>query len=194
MRPWKRALLIAGGVLSLGVGLTAAFSPAFREELRLLIVVPFLQAYYVVRFYLDRLPQLLLWLVPLCVLAVLTVRAVLRPVHVPRRRRRWIDPPWREGELLVLGRRIHTARISRFGRMRVSRRAAGIAMRLIASHRGASLEEARASLRRKDWCDDKAVASFLQPHAHSGRLGEGKDFQRRLDRVVSYLEQYHQEV
>jgi hypothetical protein len=152
MKIRKRAvpvLVAASAFVVVVVAMTA--SGTLREEVRAIFVVPLLQGFYIIRHYIDRLPQLIVWIAPLLFFVVLLIRAVVGTPSLRRQRAYPQHDRPDKGELARLARQIHHARVSRFARVHVCRRLSEIAIRLIARRTGVPLGQARAMLRTGQW-------------------------------------------
>jgi len=190
----RGVLLLSGSVVAIGALILAVlFTPVLREELRLLVLVPLIKGYHLIRYhYIERLPQFLLWAIPLALLFLIIFRSILRfprscaPTSSER------PTPAGVGNLARIARHIHRARSSRIARVRLCRRVFEIAARLVARHEGLPLEQARDLLRSGAWDADPAVVTFLRSHHRENR--GGRDFVARLEHIVAFLEKYHQEV
>ena len=185
MRLKTRAVpIVIAAVAFVVVAVAMAASGALREQVRTLFVVPIVQGFYIIRRYVDRLPQLVVWIVPLLLVVVLPARAMFgRPSQSEHRRRPHHDQP-EKGDLARLARQIHRSRLSRFARVHIARRLFEVAIRLMARRTGVSLDEARSTLRAGSWEACEGVGSFLVPQRHYGRTQA--DFLARLERALSF--------
>ena len=191
----KRTLLwgSAAFVTALAIALAALFIPSVRAELHEAILTPLIAAFFTVRAYILRLPQLLLWVVPVLVVALLVVRSLFVMPRFTRHRRRERLAQAGEGKLAEMIRRIQRTRVSRFARVRICRQLSDTAMRLLARRHGIPLEEARRRMRQGDWEADREIIGFLTPHRHHGRPTAGKGFLVQLAGTLAFLERFHRE-
>ena len=188
-----RYVLIAAALCVLALAFAALFVPAVGAELHKALLTPLIAAFYAVRAYIIRLPQLLLWLLPIAIVTILIVRSILSLPRSERRRRRERRPKAGEGKLAELIRQIQRTRVSRFARVRVCRRLTETAVRLLAKRRGIPIEEARRRMRAADWQADPRVIAFLVPHRHHRRPSGGKGFLMEFAGTLSFLERFHRE-
>ena len=168
----------------------------YAEELRIYVLQPAIEAYFVLRYYLEFIPQLFLWMIPLLFVCLIMIRRAVRWSQRDRstqpRRVQAIAPG--EGELARLARQIHRAHHSRFARVRLSRTLVEIGARLIAGREGASLWRARQQLADGYWRNAGPVHHFLIPRRHYTARQSGHDFERSLRETVEYLEEFDRNV
>lgn len=165
----------------------------FAEELRIHVLQPAVEAYFVLRYYLSFVPQLLLWMIPLLFVSLIMIRrSSLRrsqPDRPKQPRRTQAIAPGR-GELAQLARQIRRAHHSRFARVRISRMLVEIGARQIATHEGTSLWRARQQLAAGYWRNAGNVHHFLTPRRHYTARQSGPDFKRSLQETVRHLEEF----
>jgi len=191
----KRLILVvlAGGTV-LATSLATLLIPAVGAELHAAILTPMIAAYYTIRAYIERLPQLLLWVIPILVTSIVLFRLLLALPRLKQQNRRDRTPRAGDGKLAETIRQIQRTRMSRFARVRICRQLSDSAMRLLAKRYAVPIEEARRRLRSGDWEADPAVIGFLTPHLHHRRPTAGKGFLVQLARTLTFLEQYRQQI
>jgi len=191
----KRTLLwgSAAVVPAIAIALAALLVPSVRAELHEAILTPLIAAYFTVRAYVLRLPQLLLWVVPVLVVTLLVVRSMFVMPRFAGRRRRGRVAQAGEGKLEEMIRQIQRTRVSRFARVRICRHLSDTAMRLLARRHGIPLDEARRRMRQAEWEADRKIIAFLTPHRHHGRPTAGKGFLVQLAGTLTFLERFHRE-
>lgn len=164
----------------------------YAEELRIHVLQPAIEAYFVLRYYIDFVPQLFLWLIPLILVSLIMIRRTLRRVRGDRskelRRASAIAP--NEGELARMAQQIRRAHNSRFARVRVARTLVEIGARLIAGREGTSLPQARQQLADGYWRKAGPVHHFLIPRRHYTARQTGHDFERSLREAVEHFEEF----
>ncbi len=168
----------------------------YAEELRIHVLQPIIEAYFIGRYYLDFVPQLILWMIPLLFVAVIMARRFVRWSRQDRSShpgRTQILAPG-EGELAQLSRQIQRARHSRFARVRLSRTLVEIGARLIAGKAGSTLGHARRQLAEGYWRNVDTVHRFLTPRKHYTSRQSGHDFEHSLQETVEHLEEFDQHV
>jgi hypothetical protein len=168
----------------------------YPEVLRRHVLRPAIQAYYIVRFYLEFVPQIVLWLLPPVVVTAIAVHRLLRK-HRPAGRRAPSAVPGitpEAGELSLLIRQIHRAHYSRFARVRLSRSLMEIGSRLIAGREGTSLEAARRMLAEGYWRDRRSVHQFLIPRRHYTTHQSSQEFDQALRETIDHLETFEREM
>lgn len=168
----------------------------YAEELRIHVLQPIIETYFIGRYYLDFVPQLILWMIPLLFVAVIMSRRFVRWSRQDRSSppRRTPTPAPGEGELARLSRRIQRAHYSRFARVRLSRTLVEIGARLIAGKEGSSLGRARRQLAEGYWQNVEAVHHFLTPRRHYTARQSGHDFEGSLRETVDHLEEFDKHV
>lgn len=168
----------------------------YAEELRIHVLRPAIEAYFIGRYYLDFVPQLILWMIPLLLVVGIMIRRFIRWSQQDRskrpRNRQTIAPG--EGELARLALQIHRAHHNRFARVRLSRTLAEIGARLIAGKEALSLWQARQQSADGYWRDAEAVHRFLTPRRHYTARQSGHDFDNSLQETVQHLEEFDDHV
>jgi len=187
-------LIVVAGCAVLATALTALFVPAVGAELHAAILTPLIAAFYTIRAYVERLPQLLLWVIPIVITGGVLFRLLLARPRLKQQSRGKRQPQARDGKLAEMIRQIQRTRVSRFARIRVCRQLSDSTMRLLARRSGVPIEEARRQLRSSDWDAEIEVKRFLTPHLHHRRPAAGKGFLVELHRVLTFLERYRQQI
>ena len=192
MKRRRLTLLVAAVVLT--GGLSALFFLTLRGFLRESLLEPILQRWFVIRWYVGRISQALLWNVLTLGGGILLLRAVLR-----RRSR----GPLREGrppslddptdELDRLTRTIRLAQRRRLYRALLKRDLAGIAIRLVGRREGLSPNEAHARLLDVRLHGKLGVAAFFADQNLEQMGFLDTSFTRNLDETLSFLEGYFKE-
>lgn len=190
----RLGLFVLAACAVLAMALTALLIPAVGAELHAAILTPLIAAFYTVRAYIERLPQLLLWILPILVASMLLFQLLLALPRLKQHHHRGRPPQAGDGKLAEMSRQIQRTRVSRFARVRVCRQLSDSAMRLLARRYCLSIEEARTLLRDGQWEADPSVISFLTPHVHHQRPSAGKGFLIQLARTLTFLERYRQEI
>lgn len=180
-------------LLVLAIGFSVLFATVLRGGFRATVLVPLLQGFYLVRFYVARLPQKLVWVVLLLSVGVLLVRVAFRalgppPKQAPERR----PPGTTVDELERLAAVIDRARHRPFYREWVINELGGITARMIARQERISPAEARARLKAGTWSDDPVVQSFFRADTKRRRARRTIRFEDQLQHTVSFLERYSQ--
>jgi len=192
MTPRGRFFIIT--LLVSAAGFSVLFATVLRGGFRAAILAPLLQAYYLVRFYVVRLPQRLVWVVPLLSVGALLVRVAFRALGPPPKkasRRRPTNVPVDELEQLATA--IDRAGYRPFCRKRVTNELAGITARMIARQERIPLAEARANLEAEKWGGDPIVQAFFRTDKKKRRRARRTvRFEEQLRRTVSFLERYSQ--
>ncbi len=192
----KRNLILGGGLALATAALAALLFLRYADGIREFVVRPVIEAYFLVRFYVDLIPQVFWWAVPLVVTSVLLLRRFLRPPtspEAPRSRSSLALHPG-EGELTHLSRLLRRTHHSRFARVRLSRTLAEVAARLIAAREGLSLSDARRRVIEGYWRDSALTHGFLTPRKHyTARLNEA-EFRAALQETLDRLEAYDRSV
>lgn len=195
MKPHLKLVFILGFLVAvLTVSIVLFYN--YGEELRIHVLQPVIEAYFVFRYYLEFVPQLFLWMIPLLLVPLIIIRRAFRWSQRDRstqpRRTQAIAPG--EGELARLTRQIHRARHSRFARVRLSRTLLEIGARLIAGREGTSLWRARQQLADGYWRNARSVHHFLIPRRQYTARQSGHDFERSLRKTVEHLEEFDRNV
>jgi hypothetical protein len=186
----RSRLILAFAFLAAVILASAVLFRFYAEGLRVHMLQPVLNAYLVARYYLDFVPQWILWMLPLFFACALLIRQAFRQ---PRDARS-VRPHWPdiaaagEGELARLVQQIHRAHRSRFARVRLSRTLVEIATRVIAARQATSLPRARQSLESGYWRSERAVHEFLIPRRHYTSQQSDHEFEQSLRKTVEHLE------
>lgn len=195
MRLPRKPIFILGFLAAVIIASVVLFYN-YAEELRVHVLQPIIEAYFVGRYYLDFVPQLLLWMIPLLFVAIIMSRRFIRWSKRDRSK-----PPCRaqtlapgEGELARLSRQIQRAHYSRFARVRLSRTLVEIGARLIAGKEGSTLGRARQQLTEGYWRNVEAVHRFLTPRRHYTARQSGYDFEGSLRETIEHLEEFDERV
>ncbi len=164
----------------------------YPEILRVHVLVPLIQAYFISRFYLEFVPQIILWLVPPAIVLLIMGRRFVRWSRQGRPTRHYEPTPIApgEGELARLAHQVHRAHTSRFARVRLSRTLVEIGARLIAGREGMALQRARQELQNGYWRDSASIQQFLTPRRHYTLRQSETGFEDTLQEVIEHLEQY----
>lgn len=188
----KTKLLFIACFLVAAIISTLALFYFYNNELRLRVLQPAIEAYYVGRYYLDFVPQIILWVLPPLIVALILIKRFIRwsredqPPHAHQAQS--VTPA--EGELALLAHRIHRCQHSRFARVRLSRQLVEIGARMIAGKEGLSLWQARESLTGGYWRADDSVHRFLTPRRHYTSRQSGDEFRQSLREIVAHLEEF----
>ena len=191
MKTKARLLFIVGFV---GAALIAAviLFYFYTDGLRVLILKPLIEAYYISHYYLGFVPQLYLWIIPPLIIVLIMGRRLVRfskSAHPVRIQKNPSVAPG-EGELALLTQQIHRARHSRFARVRLSRTLVEIGARLIAGREGSPLWHARRQLSGGYWRDHLSIHWFLTPRRHYTIRQSGVEFDNSLQEVIEHLEEF----
>ena len=195
MKPHHKYVFILGFLVAvLTVSIVLFYN--YAEELRIHVLQPVIQAYVLLRYYVEFVPQLFLWMIPLLLVSLIMIRRAVRWSQRGRltqpRRTQPIAP--REGELARLTRQVHRAHHSRFARVRLSRTLVEIGARLVAGREGTSLWRARQQLADGYWRNARSVHHFLIPRRQYTARQSGHDFERSLRKTVEHLEEFDRNV
>jgi len=193
----KQCNLVLGGGLALAtVAVAAVLFYRYADGIRAHVVRPAIETYFVVRFYVDLVPQLFWWAIPLAVASVLLLRRVLRSQTSPAtvRSRGPLTARPGEGELTHLSRLLRRSHHSRFARVRLSRTLAEVAARLIAAREGLSLTDARQRMIQGYWRDSALMHGFLTPRKHYTARQDDAEFRVALQETLDRLEAYDRDV
>jgi len=189
----KRALFIIVGVV-LMVAITLLFLFPLRNFVRVALVEPLITAYYIARWYLHRLPQLLLWAGLVLGTSYLLFRAYYRAFPPAKQRVAMRRIALLGSNLDWLRQTIARARKHSFSRRQIASDLVRTAVRLIARREGLSLDEARDRFETFEWCDDCVVRDFFGYRRLHYGWRRGVDFSDKLQRTISFLERYQQGV
>ncbi len=192
MTPRGRFFIIT--LLVLATGFSVLFATVLRGGFRAAILAPLLQAFYLVRFYVVRLPQQLVWVAALLFVGALLVRVAFRALGPPPKkasRQRSADAAVDELERLAVV--IDRAEYRPFYRELMTNILAAITARMIARQERIPLAEARANLAAGKWGDDPVVQAFFRTDKKKLRRSRRTvRFEEQLRRTVSSLERYSQ--
>jgi hypothetical protein len=186
--------VVVAGCAVLATALAALFVPAVGVELHAAILTPLIAAFYTIRAYIERLPQLMLWVIPILITSAILFRLLFALPRREKPHRHERRPQAGDGKLAEMIRQIERSRVSRFARVRVCRQLSDSAMRLLARRHGVPIEEARRRLRNGQWEAEPSVVGFLTPHLHHRRPAAGKGFLVQLAGALTFLERYRQEI
>ena len=169
---------------------------AFPDVLRTHVLKPLITVYFIGRYYLEFVPQYILWMIPPLIAALIMGRRVVRLSKQNRptqaQQSKALIP--REGELAQLSQQLRRARHSRFARVRLSRELVEISARLIASKESVPLWRARQWLADSYWRDNLAIHHFLSPRRHYTTRESGTGFHHSLKDVIQHLEEFEHHV
>lgn len=159
--------------------LASLLALAFREAIRDLLVDPALRIF----LFLDALPQGLVWIAAVAILAILAWHGFRWP-RVPRER---ASPKGRkEGlDFLELTGILRRARFSPWARRHLRMRLARLAVALRCEHERINPDMAWAELRENRWPPEPLVRAFFQGT-------ENTSFWDALAHVIQALERYAQ--
>ncbi|MBU1049805.1 hypothetical protein KKG90_07270 [Candidatus Bipolaricaulota bacterium] len=190
-----KLLFIMGFMLAALVAASVLFF-FYPEVLRVRVLIPIIEAYFVGRYYLDFVPQLYLWIVPPALVAFVMGRRFVRwsksDRSAPIQRQSPVEPG--EGELARLAQQVRRAHHSRFARVRLSRTLVEIGARLIAGTEGTPLGGARKQLAEGYWRDHLAIHQFLTPRRHYTSRQSGAGFEHSLRETIEHLEAFEDHV
>lgn len=192
MTPRGRFFIVT--LLVLVAGFSVLFATILRGGFRAAILAPLLQGFYLVRFYVLRLPQQLLWVVPLLLVGALLVRVAFRALG-PQPRRTYQQPSTRVvvDELERLATTINYAQYRSFHRERVVNELSKITARLIARQEQIGVDEAQSRLEAGTWGDDPVVRAFFRTDKKKWRRAHRMArFDEQLRHTVHILERYSQ--
>ena len=190
----KAALTLLGLSLLLLIGITIAFAFPLRPLFIRLVVNPLIESFLVLRWYVHRLSQLLLWIVFVIIGALFPLHMLTRGYFSKKRekKQKYIVIRSEGSELRQLAETISRTHHRPFARRRVASKLVPLCVRLIAQHEGLPLKEARERFESFQWCDNEAVKEFFTFRRQYYGFGKGRAFTARLHEVVSFLEEYHQ--
>jgi hypothetical protein len=192
----KTKLLALATFVGIVLIATAVLVLVFPDIVRVRILKPLIEAYYIGRYYLAFVPQLVLWMIPPVIVTLLMLRHLLRLSRKDRSTRvqplSSISPG--EAELARLSQQLRRARHSRFARVRLSRTLVEIGARLIASREGMPLWQARRRLTEGYWRGHLTIHQFLTPQRHYTSRESGAGFEQSLQEVIEYLEEFEHHV
>ena len=192
MTPRGRFFIIT--LLVLAIGFSVLFATVLRGGFRAAILAPLLQAFYLIRFYVVRLPHQLVWVAALLVVGALLARVTFRALGPPPQKaskRQSAGAAVDELERLAVV--IDRAGVRPFYRELVTNVLTGIFARMIARQERIPLVEARANLAAGKWGDDPVVQAFFHiDKKKRRRTHRTVRFEEQLRRTVSFLERYSQ--
>jgi len=190
----SRGRLFIITVLALSTGFSVLFATLLRGGFRNAILVPLFQGFYIIRFYVVRLPQQLLWAVPLLLVGALLLSVTFRALGPPAKstaRQRPVDRTVDELERTAAA--INAARYRPFYCKRVTHALEEIAVRMIARQERCPLSDARARLEGGKWGDDPIAQAFFHTDKKKRRLARRRiHFNGQLRHTVHILERYGQ--
>ena len=193
----KLALSILVLILAAIVLLAILFAFPLRHAFVSAVVTPLIRDALILRWYLHRISQSVLWIALVLAGSLLMLRVLLQTFPRPetsKKNRYRIVKTQEESDLKELTETISRARRHPFARRRVASRLVSLSVRLIAQRERLSLKEARERFEAFSWCDDDAVSAFFNFRWQYYGVGLGKAFDRRLHKTVEFLERYHQGV
>ena len=192
MRAKRVLFIIVGAVLM--VAITLLFLFPLRDFVRVGLVEPLITAYYIARWYLHRLPQLLLWAGLVLGASYFLFRTYFQAFPIAKQRvaMRRFTPLG--SDLDRLRQMILRARKHSFSRRQIASELVRTTVRLIARREGLSLDEARERFETFEWCDTYVVRDFFRYRQLHYGWRPGVDFSDKLQRTISFLERYQQGV
>ncbi|HDL85189.1 MAG TPA: hypothetical protein ENH11_02495 [Candidatus Acetothermia bacterium] len=161
------------------------------------IVTPLIESFLVLRWYLHRISQPVLWGVLVMAGAIVMLRILLRTFPLPRfkeKERYIIVRSHRQSNLRRMITTIERAHRHPFARRKMASELVSLSVRLIAQRERLSLKEARDTFESFTWCDNDAIRAYFNFRRQYYGVGRGKAFDRRLHEIVAFLERYHQGV
>ena len=179
------------------IGLAAMFAFPLRGAFMSVIVTPLIESFHVLRWYIHRISQLLLWSVLIIAGAILTLRMLTRTFPFPKaekRRRYVLVRSETANDVKDLTTTISRAHRHPFARRRMASSLVPLSVRLIAQRERLSLREARERFESFQWCDDDAIPAYFNFRRQYYGVGRGKVFDERVHDIVAFLERYHQGV
>jgi len=189
------------GTIFIGFGIFISLTLVFAFPLRTIfmrsIVTPLIDSILVLRWYVHRLPQLMLWIILIIAGSIIAMRFLTRAFPFPKRRktqRYSFSKPDARSDLQQLCTLIDRSSHHTFARRRIASELAPLCIRLIAHRERLQLGEASKRFKSFQWCDDEAVKTFFDFRQPYHSIKKGKAFRARLDHVVSFLERYYQGV
>lgn len=193
-------LLVAGLIIILAVILTLIFGDLVGE----LFVEPFLFLILLVQLYLASLPQLLIWLIFVAVLAVAAFFSVRKLAAKPHRQKIAEEckgeTETKMGPVEELAWQIEWASRGEYFERKIRQRLIELAVELISREEGKTLEQAKELMKTGQWCQQKEIREFfakdlkgrplplweyLKGYLKPTRPGQ---FQRELAEVLQFLE------
>ena len=188
-------LALALAAATILISLTFLFAHPLREIFMKAVATPLVESFLIVRWYVHRLPQLMLWALFTIIGSFIAIRCLLKAFPLPARRRKTVCYCSGSGELSDL-RRIsdiiaHTHRRP-FARRRIASELVPLCTRLIAHRERIKLEQARERFESFDWCTNETAKEFFEFRHNYHGINRSKVFQARLSEIVSLLESYYQ--
>lgn len=195
-------LLVAGLIIILAVILTLIFGDLVGE----LFVEPFLFLILLVQLYLASLPQLLIWLIFVAVLAVAAFFSVRKLAAKPHRQKiaaeRKGETETKMGPVEELAWRIEWASRGEYFERKIRQRLTDLAVEFISEEEGKTLAQARKRLKEGRWPQPQQEEirkffakdlkgrslpfwEYLKGYLRPGGAGQ---FQRELAAVLQFLE------
>jgi len=193
----KLALSIVILSFALLIGLAAMFAFPLRGAFMSIVVTPLIESFQVLRWYLHRISQVILWSIIVIVGGVLTLRMFARTFPLPKsekRRKYVLVMSDTASELRRLTMTINRTRRHPFARRRMASNLVSLSVRLIAQRESLPLREARERFESFNWCDDDAVPDYFNFRRQYYGVGKSKLFNERLRATIAFLERYHQGV
>lgn len=193
----KLALSLIILSFALLISLAAVFAFPLRGAFMSVIVTPLIESFQVLRWYVHRISQVILWSVLVIVGGVLTLRMLTRTFPLPtteKRRRYVLVMSDTASDLRHLTMTINRTRRHPFARRRMASNLVSLSVQLIAQRERLPLREARERFESFAWCDDDAVPDYFNFRRQYYGVGKGKVFDEKLHATVAFLERYHQGV
>ncbi|MEA3238351.1 MAG: hypothetical protein U9Q94_00985 [Candidatus Bipolaricaulota bacterium] len=179
------------------IGLAVMFAFPLRGAFVAALVTPLIESFRVLRWYIHRISQLVLWSVLVIAGAILTLRMLTRTFPLPRaskQRRYVLVRSETASELKRLTTMINRARRHPFARRRMASSLVPLSVHLIAQRERLPLREARERFESFSWCDDDAIPAYFNFRRQYYGVGKGRVFDERQHDIVAFLERYHQGV
>ena len=189
----KTKLLCVASFLGAVLTATIVLFYFYTDALRIRVLKPIIETYYIGRYYLDFVPQLYLWMIPPLLVSLIMGRRFIRWAradHTTDIQRNPIITPG-EGELARLTQQVHRAHHSRFARVRLSRTLVEISARLIAGREGSPLWRARQQLTEGYWRNHPSIHQFLTPRRHYTTRQSGVGYKQSLRETIEHLEDFN---
>ena len=189
----RLALFLMALSFVLLIAIAYAFSFPLRPLFTRLVVTPLIEAFLVLRWYVHRLSQVILWgAFVLAGAAIVLLVLVHRYLPERKKKQRYILIRSEGSELWRLTTAISHAHHRPFARRRVAGELVSLCVRLIAQHERLSLKEARERFESFQWCNDDEIREFFNFRRQYYGVGQGRVFEAKLRNLVSFLERYHQ--
>ncbi len=179
------------------IGLAALFAFPLRDAFMSAVVAPLIESFHVLRWYIHRISQLVLWAVFVIAGGILTLLILTRAFPPPKRRKKGryiLVSSGTTSELKRLTTMINRAYRHPFARRRMASDLVSLSVQLIAQRERLPLKEARERFESFQWCDDDAIPAYFNFRRQYHGVGRGKVFDERLHDIVAFLERYHQGV